>query len=419
MSILAIGINHTTATVDVREKVAFQPEQLEHALQSLVQQGSVSESVIVSTCNRTELYCHTKDADIGHILNWLATFHAIPAERIAQHIYQHENEQAISHLMAVASGLDSLVLGEPQIFGQVKDAYEYARKAGTIGTVFERLFQSTFSAAKDVRTETSVGQNAVSVAYSAVNLAKHIFGDLNQAEVLIVGAGETAELAARHLREQGVKKLNVANRTIARAQELTDLVGGQAHTLDQIKSLLSKADIVISSTASPVPVIGKGWVETAIKARRHRPMLFIDLAVPRDIEEEVGDLNDVYLYTVDDLQKIVSENLQQREEAAQEARGIIERHVEDFGKWLQSLNSVDLLREYRATAQNITNKQKERALNAIAAGKDPEQVIQELAQRLANTLMHKPTTAIQQAGRENDLNALAAYQKLIHHEADD
>lgn len=419
MSILAIGINHTTATVDVREKVAFQPEQLEHALQSLVQQGRVSESVIVSTCNRTELYCHTKDADIEHILNWLATFHAIPAERIAQHIYQHENEQAISHLMAVASGLDSLVLGEPQIFGQVKDAYEYARKAGTVGAVFERLFQSTFSAAKDVRTETSVGQNAVSVAYSAVNLAKHIFGDLNQAEVLIVGAGETAELAARHLREQGVKKLNVANRTIARAQELTDLVGGQAHTLDQIKALLPKADIVISSTASPVPVIGKGWVETAIKARRHRPMLFIDLAVPRDIEEEVGELNDVYLYTVDDLQKIVSENIQQREEAAQEARGIIERHVVDFGKWLQSLNSVDLLREYRATGQSIANKQKERALNAIAAGKDPEQVIQELTQRLANTLMHKPTTAIQQAGRENDLNALAAYQKLIHHEADD
>lgn len=419
MNILAIGINHTTATVDVREKVAFQPEHLERALQSLMQQGSVSESVIVSTCNRTELYCRAVSSDVAVILDWLATFHSIPVEHLAQHIYQHENEQAISHLMAVASGLDSLVLGEPQIFGQVKDAYDSARKAGSIGAVFERLFQSTFAAAKNVRTKTSVGQNAVSVAYSAVNLAKHIFADLSHAEVLIVGAGETAELAARHLREQGVKKLNVANRTVSRAQELTDIVGGEAFTLDQLKTLLPKSDIVISSTASPLPVIGKGWVETAIKARRHKPMLFIDLAVPRDIEEEVGELNDVYLYTVDDLQKIVSENIQQREEAAQEARGLIEQHVIDFGKWMQSLNSVDLLRDYRESGQKIATEQKERALNAIAAGKDPEQVIQELAQRLANTLMHKPTTAIQQAGRENNLNALAAYQKLIHHEADD
>jgi len=419
MNILAIGINHTTATVDVREKVAFQPEHLERALQSLMQQGSVSESVIVSTCNRTELYCRAVSSDVAVILDWLATFHSIPVEHLAQHIYQHENEQAISHLMAVASGLDSLVLGEPQIFGQVKDAYDSARKAGSIGAVFERLFQSTFAAAKNVRTKTSVGQNAVSVAYSAVNLAKHIFADLSHAEVLIVGAGETAELAARHLREQGVKKLNVANRTVSRAQELTDIVGGEAFTLDQLKTLLPKSDIVISSTASSLPVIGKGWVETAIKARRHKPMLFIDLAVPRDIEEEVGELNDVYLYTVDDLQKIVSENIQQREEAAQEARGLIEQHVIDFGKWMQSLNSVDLLRDYRESGQKIATEQKERALNAIAAGKDPEQVIQELAQRLANTLMHKPTTAIQQAGRENNLNALAAYQKLIHHEADD
>lgn len=428
MSILAIGINHTTATIDVREKVAFQPEQLEQALQSLVQQGRISESVIVSTCNRTELYCYlgkheltqnsAKDSDLTDILNWLASFHSIPVEQLAQHIYQHENEQAIGHLMAVASGLDSLVLGEPQILGQVKDAYDTARKAGTIGTLFERLFQSTFAAAKDVRTETAVGQNAVSVAYSAVNLAKHIFADLSQSEVLIVGAGETAELAARHLRDQGVEKLHVANRTMQRAQELTDLVGGQAYTLDQLKGLLPKADIVISSTASPVPVIGKGWVETAIKARRHKPMLFIDLAVPRDIEEEVGELNDVYLYTVDDLQKIVSENLQQREEAAQEARLIIEQHVMNFAQWVQSLNSVDLLRTYRASGEQIALEQKERALNALAAGKNPEQVVHELAQRLANTLMHKPTTAIQQAGRENNLNALAAYQKLIHHEAD-
>ncbi|RUO43902.1 glutamyl-tRNA reductase [Aliidiomarina taiwanensis] len=419
MSILAIGINHTTATVDVREKVAFQPEHLEHALQSLVQQGKVSESVIVSTCNRTELYCKAESGDAAPIIQWLANFHSLPVEQVAQHVYQHKDEQAISHLMAVASGLDSLVLGEPQIFGQVKDAYDAARKAGTIGALFDRLFQSTFAAAKNVRTDTSVGENAVSVAFSAVNLAKHIFADLSDAEVLLVGAGETAELAARHLREQGVRKLSVANRTVARAQELTDVVGGEAYTLDQLKGLLSKSDIIISSTASPVPIIGKGWVETAIKARRHKPMLFIDLAVPRDIEEEVGTLNDVYLYTVDDLQKIVSKNLAQREKAAAEARTIIQQHVADFTAWVQSLNSVDILREYRTQGQRIANEQKERALNAIAAGRDPEEVIHQLAQRLANTLMHKPTTAIQQAGRDNDIYSLAAYQKLIHHEADE
>ncbi|WP_113907418.1 glutamyl-tRNA reductase [Aliidiomarina celeris] len=416
MTILAIGINHTTATVDVREKVAFQPEQLERALQSLVQQGNVQESVIVSTCNRTELYCHAEPSEIEGILQWLATFHQIPMDQLRQYIYRHENDQAISHLMAVASGLDSLVLGEPQILGQVKDAYQSARQAGTVGTLFERLFQATFAAAKSVRTETEVGQSAVSVAFTAVNLAKHIFADLKKAEVLIVGAGETAELTARHLREQGVAKLSVANRTQARAQELTKVVGGEAYALSQLQSLLPKADIVISSTASPVPVIGKGWVETAIRQRRHKPMLFIDLAVPRDIEEEVGELNDVYLYTVDDLQKIVSKNLQQRQEAAQEARDIIQKHVQQFIGWMQSLNSVDILREYRQSHARLAEKQKERALNALQSGKDPAEVLQELTQRLSNSFMHKTTVAIQTAARQNDLTALAAYQKLIHNE---
>jgi len=419
MTILALGINHTTATVDVRERVAFQPSQLEAALQSMLQQGIATESVILSTCNRTELYFYAEQDSLERVIDWLAMFHQVPREELSQFVYRHENEQAIQHLMKVASGLDSLVLGEPQILGQVKEAYQAARNAGSIGSVFDRLFQNTFAAAKSVRTETEIGQNAVSVAFSAVSLAKHIFDRLDQAEVLIVGAGDTAELAAKHLRDQGVRKLNVANRTQERAEELTAVVGGKAWSLGQLQQLLPKADIVISSTASPVPVIGKGWVETAIKQRKHKPMLFIDLAVPRDIEEEVGELNDVYLYTVDDLQKIVSQNKEQRQQAAEEADVIIARHVEDFSGWMRSLNAVSLLREYRANVERIAELQKQRALTALAAGKPAEEVIHELSLRLANTLAHKPTTAIQNAARKNDLNALAAYQQLIHQEAEE
>ncbi|CUS48787.1 MAG: glutamyl-tRNA reductase HemA [Idiomarinaceae bacterium HL-53] len=419
MTILALGINHTTATVDVRERVAFQPSQLEAALQSMLQQGIATESVILSTCNRTELYFYAEQDSLERVIDWLAMFHQVPREELSQFVYRHENEQAIQHLMKVASGLDSLVLGEPQILGQVKEAYQAARNAGSIGSVFDRLFQNTFAAAKSVRTETEIGQNAVSVAFSAVSLAKHIFDRLDQAEVLIVGAGDTAELAAKHLRDQGVRKLNVANRTQERAEELTAVVGGKAWSLGQLQQLLPKADIVISSTASPVPVIGKGWVETAIKQRKHKPMLFIDLAVPRDIEEEVGELNDVYLYTVDDLQKIVSQNKEQRQQAAEEAGVIIARHVEDFSGWMRSLNAVSLLREYRANVERIAELQKQRALTALAAGKPAEEVIHELSLRLANTLAHKPTTAIQNAARKNDLNALAAYQQLIHQEAEE
>lgn len=414
MTILAIGINHKTATVDIRERVAFQPEQIELALQALVQQGRVSETVIVSTCNRTELYCHAESNELEEILAWLAAFHQVPLEDLAQYVYRHEDQNAVAHLMAVASGLDSLVLGEPQILGQVKQAFQQARDAGTVGSVFERLFQSTFAAAKVIRTETEVGQNAVSVAYAAVNLARHIFADLKTANVLLVGAGETAELAARHLKEQGVKNLRVANRTVARAEELTKIVGGEAYALSSLEALLPDSDIIISSTASPVPVIGKGLVESALRQRKHRPMLLIDLAVPRDIEKQVSELDDAFLYTVDDLQSIVNKNLEHRQQAASEARDIITQYAAEFGGWMESLNSVDLLRRYRAGAATIAEQQKERALAAIAAGKSADQVIQELTQRLTNTLIHTPTRAIQDAGKRKDISALAAYQKLIN-----
>lgn len=413
MTILALGVNHKTASVEVREKIAFQPDELELALQSLTQLGQVSESVIVSTCNRTELYCHLEDDDLTPIIEWLAHFHQVPATELTQYIYQHADDQAVSHLMSVAAGLDSLVLGEPQILGQVKQAYQQARQAGTVGTIFERLFQSTFAIAKDVRTHTEVGQNAVSVAFAAVNLAKHIFSDLHKSRVLLVGAGETAELVAKHLSEQGVARIQIANRTRERGEALAQAVGGEAHALTELHTLLPEADIVISSTASPLPIIGKGLVESAIKKRRHQPMLLIDLAVPRDIEEQVGDLDDVYLYTVDDLQSIVSANRKQRETEAATAREMITAQAEIFGDWMRSLNSVDLLRRYRESNQAAAQQPIERALAALAAGKAADEVVRELSQRLTNTLMHQPTRAIQEAGRRGDMTALAAYQKLI------
>lgn len=413
MTIVALGVNHKTATVEVREKVAFATEQLELALQSLTQLGHVSESVIVSTCNRTELYCHLEGENAEPVIDWLAQFHQVSADDLRQYIYQHAGEHAVNHLMAVASGLDSLVLGEPQILGQVKQAYQQARDAGAIGTIFERLFQSTFAVAKDVRTYTEVGQNAVSVAFAAVNLAKHIFSSLNKASVLLVGAGETAELAARHLAEQGVASIQIANRTRARGEALAQAVGGQAYSLSDLQQLLPQADIVISSTASPLPIIGKGLVESAVKKRRHRPMLLIDLAVPRDIEEQVGELDDVYLYTVDDLQSIVSANRKQRETEAAAAREMIAQQAYQFGEWLRSLNSVDLLRKYRDTQQELAEQALQRARNALAAGKPADEVVEELGKRLTNTLLHAPTLAIQDAGRRGDNTALAAYQKLI------
>ena len=413
MTILALGVNHKTASVEVREKVAFAPDELEMALQSLTQLGHVSESVIVSTCNRTELYCHLEEADLTPVIEWLANFHQVPAAELSQYLYQHADEQAVNHLMSVAAGLDSLVLGEPQILGQVKQAFQQAKEAGTVGTIFERLFQSTFSVAKDVRTHTEVGQNAVSVAFAAVNLAKHIFSNLSSAKVLLVGAGETAELAARHLSEQGVAQMMIANRTRARGEALANAVGGEAHSLSDLHYLLPQADIVISSTASPLPIIGKGLVEKAVKARRHRPMLLIDLAVPRDIEEQVGELDDVFLYTVDDLQSIVSTNRKQRETEAETARLMIAKQAQSFAAWLRSLNSVDLLRRYRESHQAASELAVQRALNGLAAGKSAEEIVSELANRLTNTMMHTPTRAIQEAGRRGDLTALAAYQKLI------
>ncbi|MBY6063401.1 glutamyl-tRNA reductase [Pseudidiomarina sediminum] len=417
MTIFALGVNHKTASVDLREQIAFSPEQLHQALPALREQTGVREAVIVSTCNRTEIYC---TADTGTapssdlLLGWLAGYHGVSATALQTHSYCHTDAKAIDHLMQVASGLDSLILGEPQILGQVKQAYQFAKNQASVGSILERLFQQTFHIAKRVRSETAVGENAVSVAFAAVNLARHIFADLQQASVLLVGAGDTAELVAQHLTDIGVNKLHVANRTLMRAQTVAEKFNGYGHTLGELPELLPQADIVISSTASTLPIIGKGIVESALKQRKRKPMLLIDLAVPRDIEPQVDELNDAYLYSVDDLQGIIQENMRNREEAAQQAKAMIVEQTEHFMTWLRGLDHLHLLREFRQQTEQLAQEQLQRARNHLAAGKPADDVLAELTQRLTKQFLHAPTRLMRDAGAAGDYQTLAVFQQFYN-----
>jgi glutamyl-tRNA reductase len=317
-------------------------------------------------------------------------------------------------VLRVASGLDSLVLGEPQILGQIKDAYAVATKAGTMGGLLDRLFQHTFSVAKQVRTDTAIGASPVSVAFAAVSLAKQIFSNFEQHTALLIGAGETIELAARHLHQNGIGRMIIANRTVENAHALAQEFGAYAIALPEIPNHLAEADLVISSTASPLPILGKGSVESALKVRKHRPMLMVDIAVPRDIEPEVADLSDVYLYTVDDLQDIIQDGLRSRQEAALQAEEIIDTEVSHFMHWLRSLNAVATIRDLRESAQTQRDEELDRALRLIASGKDPQQILTELANRLTNKLIHVPSTQLKQAGYDDRLELIEAARTLFN-----
>ncbi|WP_372858570.1 glutamyl-tRNA reductase [Pseudoalteromonas sp.] len=413
MTIIALGINHKTASVDLREKVAFSPEQISEALQQLSGHADFNEAVIVSTCNRTEVYCSLAQQNSQTLLQWLASFHGLDEHELSKNIYCYEDSAAINHLMRVACGLDSLVLGEPQILGQIKQAYNSAKTHDAVGVTFDRLFQKTFSVAKEVRTETNIGASAVSVAFAAVNLAKHIYGKLDKTKVLLIGAGETIELVAKHLYQNEPQKITVANRTIERARGLADEVSADVIALAQLPERLHQADIVISSTASTLPIIGKGVVEQALKQRRYKPMLLIDIAVPRDIESQVGELDDAYLYSVDDLQAIVSENMAAREQAAEQAQIIISERTKEFFMWLRSLDSVDLIRHYRNDVQTTKAELVDRALSQLNTGKNAEKVILELANKLTNRLMHAPTRAIQDAAKKGEVAQLNQLKKML------
>ncbi|MBZ9557236.1 MULTISPECIES: glutamyl-tRNA reductase [unclassified Modicisalibacter] len=413
MTLLALGINHTTADVAVREQVAFTPTQLEAALTQLKALPAIREAAVLSTCNRTELYCVTESQGEQAVLDWLGRFHDLPVETLTHCAYHYLDEAAARHLMRVASGLDSMVLGEPQILGQIKEAYQQARLHQGLGGELERLFQHTFAVAKQVRTETGIGENPVSVAYAAVSLASRIFDDFSSSRALLVGAGETIELVARHLREAGIRELIVANRTRERAEHLAGEFGGQAITLGEIPDALGRADIVISSTASPLPILGKGMVERALKLRRHRPIFMVDIAVPRDIEPQVGELDDVFLYTVDNLHEVIEENRRHRQVAADQAEELIHQGVGHWQHERRVRGAGDLIRRYREQGEALRQASEAQALAQLARGEDPEKVLRRLSQQLTNKLLHGPTLRLREASGAERHDIIQAAEALL------
>jgi glutamyl-tRNA reductase len=405
MPLFAFGLNHQTAPLDVRERVVFGAEQLTQALRDLVDRRPVSEAAIISTCNRTEIYCST--AEPGAAIDWMAGYHRLKPAQIQPYLYELPQARAVKHAFRVASGLDSMVLGEPQILGQFKTAVRSAEAAGTLGWMLNKLFQRTFSVAKTVRSETEIGASTVSMAAAAVRLAERIYPSIAEQSMLFIGAGEMIELAATHFAAHHPRKMTFANRTQARAQQLADRFFGHVIPLNDIGAQLALYDIVVSCTASPLPIIGKGLTESALRARKHRPMLMFDLAVPRDIETEVAALDDAFLYTVDDLGQIAREGMDQRQNAVAQAEVIIENQVSDFMHWLDNRALVPTIRALRDTAERARRHELERAMRSLARGSDPQQVIDELSRALTNKFMHPPSHALNHAA-EDERDELAA-----------
>lgn len=418
MTLLAFGINHTTAPLAIREKMAFAPETLEQALQQAREQVQLQEVAILSTCNRTEVYV-AGEAEVERLMRWLASHSQMGESDLRDCWYCLRDEEAVQHMMKVAGGLDSLVLGEPQILGQMKSAYAVARQAGTIGGVLHTTFQQVFGIAKRVRSETAIGENPVSVAYAAVTLAQQIFSDLKEGTALLIGAGETIQLVARHLREQGMKRLIVANRTLARARSLTEEFDAEAILLADIPEQLHRADIVISSTASQLPLLGKGAVESALKKRKHKPMFMLDIAVPRDIEAQVGDLDDVYLYTVDDLHDVIDQNKQSRALAADQAKTIITEGVSQYRDQLRARDAATTIKAYRSKAEIFRDEELQKALRTLASGGDPERMLTQLARNLTNKLLHAPSATLREASTQGRAEVIHIARELFDLPDDD
>ncbi|MFN3920094.1 MAG: glutamyl-tRNA reductase [Methylohalobius sp.] len=413
MTLLALGLNHTTAPLAVREKLAFPAHKLSECLCDLLTLPGLREAAILSTCNRTELYCTTELPNRQLLIDWLAQIQNLPANAFEPYLYLHTDAEFIRHLLRVACGLDSMVLGEPQILGQMKAAYRAALQAGALGKTLNRLFQRAFSAAKKVRSDTAIGASPVSVAFAAVRLAQQIFADLSEQTALLIGAGETIELTARHLAQQGIGRIIVANRTFDRARTLALQFGAYAIALRELPEHLPEADIVVSSTASQLPILGKGAIEHAVRKRRHKPIFMVDLAVPRDIEPEVEQLEDVYLYTIDDLKGIVAENRQARQEAALKAEEIIAMEVEHFLAWLRSQGASDTIRAFRDQGERLRQEALHRARRALRKGVPPEQALELLAHTLTNKLLHLPSVQLKQAGIHQRHDLIVAARELF------
>ena len=412
MTLLALGISHTTAPVSIREQLSFPDSGLKSALLELFRVPQVDEAAILSTCNRTELYCNIQ-SDHQVVVDWIADHQQLKQQQLLPYLYFHSDRQSIRHIFRVASGLDSMILGEPQILGQLKSAYHAACEAGTLGRELGKLFQHSFSAAKKVRTDTAIGSSPVSVAFAAVRLARQIFDDLRDQTVLLIGAGETIELTARHFHQQKIGRIIIANRTLERAHALAAQFDGYAIALSELPQHLAEADIVVSSTASQLPILGKGRVESAIKARRHKPMFMVDLAVPRDIESEVSQLNDVYLYTVDDLHQSIEESLSTRREAAEQAEEIIDTEVEHFLAWRRAQGVGPAIRAFRQQAEQSRDVLLQKALQSLDNGRPAEQALTMLANTLTNKLLHTPSAQMRQAGIDEQHDLIAAACELF------
>ncbi len=414
MSLLTLGLNHATAPVEIRERVVFEPARLSAALTELHELDGVYEAAIVSTCNRTEMYCALDSPDRAPtVTEWFHSWHGEARSEIEPCLYRHHDADVVRHLLRVASGLDSMILGEPQIAGQLKDAFRTAQTYETVGSHLGKLFQHAFAVSKEVRTNTAIGANPVSVAFAAITLAKQIFGDLNDVTALLIGAGETIELAGRHLHGAGVRDLLVANRDAQRAIRLADRYGGRGFGLSQLPEILPQADVVLSSTGSTLPILGKGAVEHALKRRRHRPVFMVDIAVPRDIEPEIARLQDVFLYTVDDLHNVIEDSVAARREAAGEAEEIVETQVENFRAWERSLGAVDTIKALRGQAESVRQQTLEEAQRMLASGRGGEEALEFLAHTLTNRLLHKPTVGMRAAGRDERYEVISAARELF------
>ena len=428
--IRVIGINHKTAPVDIREKVAFTPDGLSSTLEKIrldIEQSQTettnpapekkankdNEIIILSTCNRTEIYAFS-DYSAAQLSDWLPKHNGITEADIAKYSYEHHGEDATRHIMRVASGLDSMVLGEPQIFGQLKTALKTASEYKTAGSTLKRLMQHTFLTAKKVRTRTGIGSNPVSVAFAAVNLAKQIFSRLDTKTALLIGAGETIELVGKHLKKANIGKVIIANRNVEKATRLAEEFNGVGISLQEIGEYLADADIVISSTAAPMPIIGKGTVEAALKTRKHKPIFMVDIAVPRDIEAEVGDLDDIFLYTVDDLQSVIEDNLKSRQDAAEQGELMINDEVDNFMSWLRAQDQMDIIKRYRDKIGTIQNDTLAKAQKLLKNGASADEALQFLAHTLTNKLAHDATVAMNKAAHAGDSKLLEASNKLLN-----
>jgi glutamyl-tRNA reductase len=416
MPLVVVGVNHRTAPVEVRERVVFDPARMPEALRELTSLPDVRESIIVSTCNRTELYCVTErgEPELGE---WLQRYHQLGSS-IHHCLYRHEEMRAVTHAFSVASGLDSMVLGEPQILGQLKDAYRTAQETGTTGPMLNRLFQAAFSVAKRVRTETQIGANAVSVASAAVSMAKTVFSSFDTRTALMVGAGETIALAARHLHADGLRRMIVANRSVDRARELAAEFQGFAISLDEIPSHLREADIVVASTASPNPIITRAMTASALRSRKRRPIFMVDIAVPRDIEPDVAELEDVYLFTIDDLQSVVKENMEGRRQAAREADQMIAAEADRFEMKLRTRDAAPTIRRLRHQAELAREHTLDQARHMLAAGRSADEVLDFLSATLTNRLIHAPSQRLREAAETGDDAIIEAITDIYHLDRD-